>query len=390
MTRAANSPPTHAGQPDHSVWTRPDAQLLLLEWEHRFLTRRQPYARQQGDGSYRWDFRRLDRLALLAHLQGKETLALSSTDELGQCRWVCLDADAPDGLCQLQLVQHTLSEYGLPSLLERSRRGGHLWLFFTLPQPAALATGVARAVLEPLYATGQLQRVLEVYPDNSETGQLGHAVRMPLGVHRRTMQRYPFVARDGTPIELEDLPAAMAFAMSQQAIRPEQLRAVAGQMGTLRITGSTPSVSSSASQALPSSTTSAVIRWVDTQVSPLDLLEELASATDMRLAGHGYLGWCPFHDDQAPDVDGSPGTPSFYVVHNSRYGWSWRCLSSNCAHSDGPMRHSFRLFQELLQLDVVGAIGAALVRWPEAGSTNGKYREDERDADATDDPAPDR
>ncbi len=63
---------------------------------------------------------------------------------------------------------------------------------------------------------------------------------------------------------------------------------------------------------------------------------------------------------------GDPGTPSFYVVHNTRYGWSWRCLSTNCVHSDGPMRHSFRLFQELLQLDVVSAIGAALTRWPEA------------------------
>jgi hypothetical protein len=108
-----------------------------------------------------------------------------------------------------------------------------------------------------------------------------------------------------------------------------------------------------------------VIRWVDAQVNLLDLLEELAPASDMRLAGQGYLGWYPFHDDQAPDAAGDPGTPSFYVVHNRRYGWSWRCLSTNCAHSDGPMRHSFRLFQELLQLDVVGAIGAALVRWPE-------------------------
>jgi hypothetical protein len=101
----------------------------------------------------------------------------------------------------------------------------------------------------------------------------------------------------------------------------------------------------------------------------LDLLEELAPATDMRLAGQGYLGWCPFHDDHAPDAAGDSGTPSFYVVHNSRYGWSWRCLSTNCLHSDGPMRHTFRLFQELLQLDVVGAIGAALTRWPEASTT---------------------
>jgi hypothetical protein len=143
------------------------------------------------------------------------------------------------------------------------------------------------------------------------------------------------------------------------------MRVVAAQLGVSGQAKRRPPVASSQpSVSPPSPTTSAVIRWVDTQVNLLDLLEELAPASDMRLAGQGYLGWYPFLDDQAPDAAGDPGTPSFYVVHNRRYGWSWRCLSTNCAHSDGPMRHSFRLFQELLQLDVVGAIGAALVRWP--------------------------
>jgi hypothetical protein len=274
-----------------------------------------------------------------------------------------VDADAPEGLAHLRLVQQALEERGVSSLLECSRRGGHLWLFFTLPQPAPLATGVVQTLLDPLYATGQLPEVLEVYPDSTE---LGHAVRMPLGIHCRTGLRYPFFNSDGNLINLEDLPAAMAFALAQPGIRPEQLRAVAAQLGASE--QAKPSLSATSSQLsvpAPSSTTSAVIRWVDAQVNLMDLLEELAPATDMRLAGQGYLGWCPFHDDQAPDAAGDPGTPSFYVVHNTRYGWSWRCLSTNCAHSDGPMRHSFRLFQELLQLDVVSAIGAALVRWPE-------------------------
>jgi hypothetical protein len=210
-----------------AAWSHSDAQLLLLEWERCFLTRRQPYARQQEDGSYRWVFQRLDRLTLLAHLQGKETLALSSTDELGQCRWVCVDADAPDGLAQLRLVQQTLEAQGLPSLLEQSRRGGHLWLFFILPQPAPLATGIVQGLLDPLYASGQLPQVLEIYPDSTE---LGHAVRMPLGIHRRTGRRYPFLNRDSIPIDLEVLPAAMAFALAQPAIRPDPLRAVAAQL----------------------------------------------------------------------------------------------------------------------------------------------------------------
>jgi hypothetical protein len=364
MTRPTSSS-AHANASGTTVWSRPEAQLLLLEWERRFLTRRQPYARQQEDGSYRWVFQRLDRLALLAHLQGKVTLALASRDELDQCRWVCVDADASDGLDHLHLVQQALEEHGWPSLLEQSRRGGHLWLFFSLPQPASLATGVVQMLLDPLYAAGQLPQVLEIYPDHAE---LGHAVRMPLGVHRRTSQRYSFLDQDGTPLDPEDLPAAMALALAQPAIRPEQLRALAATLGDSRLIEHTQqAVTSPSSRSASFLTTSAVIRWVDARVNLLDLLEELAPATDMRLAGQGYLGWCPFHDDQAPDANGHPGTPSFYVIYNSRYGWSWRCLSTNCPHSDGPMRHSFRLFQELLQLDVVSAIGAALARWPEAG-----------------------
>jgi hypothetical protein len=357
----------------------------LLEWERRFLTRRQPYARQQEDGSYRWVFQRLDRLALLAHLQGKETLALAARDELGHCHWVCVDADAPDGLDQLRLVQQAATTQGLPSLLEQSRRGGHLWLFFALPQPASLTTAVVQSVLDPLYAAGQLPRALEVYPDTTD---LGHAVRMPLGIHRRTGQRYPFLDQAGVLIDLEDLPASMTFALAQPAIRPEQLRAVAAKVGVSSQAMRTPLAGSAQpSVSAPSSTISAVIRWMDAEVNLLDLLEELAPASDMRLAGQGYLGWCPFHDDQAPDANGDPGTPSFYVVHNTRYGWSWRCLSTNCEHSDGPMRHSFRLFQEVLQLDVVSAIGAALTRWPEAGGDRAYSRRDEADADNH---APDR
>jgi len=108
-----------------------------------------------------------------------------------------------------------------------------------------------------------------------------------------------------------------------------------------------------------------VICWVDAHVSPLDLLDELCPQSEMRVTGQGFLGWCPFHDDRAPDERGEAGTASFYVVHNRRHGWSWRCLSSNCPFAEGPMKHSFRLLQELLGLDARAAIGAACARWPD-------------------------
>ncbi|HKB47997.1 MAG TPA: hypothetical protein VKC57_09890, partial [Ktedonobacterales bacterium] len=103
--------------------------------------------------------------------------------------------------------------------------------------------------------------------------------------------------------------------------------------------------------------------------SPLDLLAELAPDAEMRRAGRGSIGWCPFHDDRAPDAaTGAVGSASFYVVDDRRYGWSWRCLSTNCAQSAGPMRHSFRLLQELLGVSVAAAIREAASRWPAAAA----------------------
>jgi hypothetical protein len=131
---------------------------------------------------------------------------------------------------------------------------------------------------------------------------------------------------------------------------------------------------------IPIGTRSAVIRWVDAHVAIPELLAELAPMTELRKAGKGYLGWCPFHDDRAPDAAGRPGTPSFYAVRDRRYGWSWRCFSTNCAHSVGPLRHSFRLLQDLLELTASQAIREACARWPEADD---KLQEEEGNEDPT-------
>jgi len=397
-----------------------DLEGLIGGWERTFVNRALPYALQQDDGTYRWVFRSCDARALRAHLAGRETLALSSLDAGGRCRWLCLDADAPDGTAQLRRIAAALAALELPGLLEASRRGGHLWLFFAAALPAALPRAVVGAMLDGLVARGELAHLPEVYPDTdgADPARLGHAVRLPLGVHRRTGRRYPLLAADGEPLPLatpRDLAAQMAHLLAYPRISAARLRVAAGRLGI-------PPEADEAGEAseqrrigragqggrggrggrrgdhhargalapapphgvsdppgrvaiapfpagpIPiagtsTSTSSAVIRWVDARVSPLDLLDDLCPQSEMRVAGQGFLGWCPFHDDRAPDERGEPGTPSFYVVHNARYGWSWRCLSSNCPYSEGPMKHTFRLLQELLGLDVRAAIGAALARW---------------------------
>jgi len=396
---------------------------LLPAWLALFLNRAQPYARQQEDGSYRWVHAPCDVRVLARHLRGEETIALAALDEAGRCCWACLDTDGTDGLVQLHRVRDALAARGVMALLEASRRGGHLWLLFDQPTPAARARSFLRGLLRELVAAGRFSTAgLEIYPDTDRPDALGHAVRLPLGVHRRTGRRYPMLDRDGTPLVFPDRVAALAYLLAYPRILPAQLDAAFTSLADLPI-GEVPrrfplpplqsapplpvapsrAPTSAASRVSPESTVSSVssvartsneaervprlteqllpttasprsgtwspmIRWVDAHVSPLDLLEELCPRSEMRQAGHGFLGWCPFHDDRAPsEVDGTPGTPSFYVVENARYGWSWRCLSSPCPFSQGPMKHSFRLFQILLGFDgeAGAAIRAAYARWPE-------------------------
>jgi hypothetical protein len=212
---------------------------------------------------------------------------------------------------------------------------------------------------------------LDLYPDSDRVGALGHAVRLPLGVHRLSGKRYPFLDEQGLPLPLGKLPDALAYLADAPRIPLEIIEDLHERLASYAAGIRTTSRDDDRSEqevppTTPSySTRSEVMRWVDAHVSPLDLLEEFAPASELRRVGQGWLGWCPFHDDHAEQKDGSPGTPSLYVVRNDRYGWSWQCLSSNCGQAHGPVRHSFRLYQELLGLDTKAAIRAALERWPD-------------------------
>jgi TOTE conflict system, Archaeo-Eukaryotic Primase domain len=351
---------------------------LLERWWERFVNRPIPYAVQQEEGTYRWVYGPCTPALLSAHLQGAVTLALASTDARGACRWVCLDVDASGMLPQLLTLRSALAELNLPGLVEASRRGGHLWLFFDAPLSAVAARFVIAKALEMVNADGVEVPAHERYPDVPGPGGIGHAMRLPPGIHRKTGRRYPLFD-DGLPCAFTSTARAATFVLDTPMIssvwaqqRWEQYRtdsrARANRVGTPHAgRPEKPPISAQAiSQGI--GTRSAVIRWVDAEVSPLDLLADLVPEVELKRQGSGYLGWCPFYDDRAADEDGRPGSPSFYVVEDRRYGWSWRCLSTNCAFSLGPMKHSFRLLQELLELGVAATIHEARRRWPECPS----------------------
>lgn len=154
-----------------------------------FCHRQDIYAEQNRDGSYFTHRSPITDRVIVDHLMGRRTAGFYALCPDNTARWAVLDADRADGLEQLQVAWKALGTRGLPSYLERSRRGGHLWTFFAEPVPAR----AARQLL--LGATGGADG-LELYPKQDQldrTHPVGSLVRGPLGVHQLTGQRYPFV-----------------------------------------------------------------------------------------------------------------------------------------------------------------------------------------------------
>ena len=136
------------------------------------------------------------------HIEGEITIGLYAINPENQrCKWVAIDADYKDALEDLLKLNFYLSRDGVSGALEKSRRGGHLWVFFDTPQPArscrvyvydlALRLGV------PVKGNG-LPEGIEIFPKHDELkrGEFGNAIRGPLGVHRAADRRYWFYGAD--------------------------------------------------------------------------------------------------------------------------------------------------------------------------------------------------
>lgn len=147
------------------------------------------YLVQRSDGKYAPVFDHLTYDVLRDHLGGFCTLASYVITEKNLCRFAVFDSDdrgGVDGFLQLWDLQQTLATFQVPSYLEQSRRGAHLWVFFQELMSPAL---VRRALL-PFCPPD-----VEFFPaqDCASFEHPGYAVRVPLGVHRKSGQTYPFV-----------------------------------------------------------------------------------------------------------------------------------------------------------------------------------------------------
>src|ERR1051326_3545898 len=102
------------------------------------------------------------------HLEGKLTVALYAVNPKTQrCRWVAIDADYEKALEDLLKLQWELRGNGVDAALEKSRRGGHLWIFAEKPLLAKdcrlYIYNLASRLKVPVKGTG-LADGIEIFP----------------------------------------------------------------------------------------------------------------------------------------------------------------------------------------------------------------------------------
>jgi hypothetical protein len=123
------------------------------------------------------------------HLEGEITIGLYAINPATQCsKWVAIDADYEDSLADLLKLSFHLRQDGVESALEKSHRGGHLWIFLAEPLPArdcctylcgadlhraaqlvcdkTLAMGTRYTHLAPDNKLAAVQRLVASFPDS--------------------------------------------------------------------------------------------------------------------------------------------------------------------------------------------------------------------------------
>ena len=191
---------------------------LLTDYFELFVNRRaytlQAVAGKAKEGRCYYYRPKDDRYLCLGtirgHLFGEVTVGLYAINPATQrCKWVAIDADYREAINDLLRLQWELRNDGVDSAFERSRRGGHLWVFaqgtllaaecrrYVQNLAARVRAGVGKREQQPTAGSASIEGI-EIFPkqDRVSASEFGNAIRAPLGVHRRDGKRYWFYGAD--------------------------------------------------------------------------------------------------------------------------------------------------------------------------------------------------
>lgn len=274
----------------------PEMNELVRECSELFINRWDIYAFQQHDGSYYCVHQPLTAHLIQQHLTKRITIGAYALDSENRGKWLVFDADDQEKWEKLKALSERLQQRAIPSFLELSRRGGHLWLFFkeSLRGRTLLALGKALA------SSAQVQ--VEVFPKGEHEEGPGSLVRLPFGIHQRADHRYSFINPDGNDLSrsvreqlaiLGQAPKVPTVFVADTLVEMAQIERV----GT-RLIPNEPKL--------------------DDKLAQMDIYEFVAQYIELTPNGRGH---CPFHPDTHM---------SFSVNRKENY---WNCFAG-CGGGD--------------------------------------------------------
>lgn len=258
---------------------------LALALARRFVQRWDLHARQLDDGRYVCFHKPLHENHLFAHLKGQITLGTYVLTPQSKARFIILDADNEQNYLELIKLAKSLAFDNVPTYVERSRRGGHLWLFFA----QWMSGRVAREFGQGLLTAFSIPNV-ELFPKQDRLSQgPGSLIRMPFGIHQLSGRRYGFYTPYGDPLAPTIREQIQVLSKLQtvpkDALESFRLLAPSATVETVfEVT------------ELPTDTISEQIK------ASVSVLEFVSQYVDLKPTGSGAIGLCPFHDDHQPSL----------------------------------------------------------------------------------------
>jgi len=267
--------------------------------EKIFIQRKDIFASQLEDGRYVCIKEPLTQRHIELHLRGHITLGTYMLMPENTSRLMVLDADQENGLLILKTLSSELEQKGIPTYLETSRRGAHLW--FLLSQ--AYDGEKVRNFGEGIIHYHQIEDV-ELFPkQNILQGGPGSLVRLPFGIHKKSGRRYPFIYSDGSVLA-STVREQIQILSNHQDVPESAFDEYASYGSKLQ-----------QSRSYKNAEILSDKDEVERIKNAVSLIDFLSGFMELRPIASGAIGHCPFHEDQ---------NPSFGVNQEGNY---WHCFA---------------------------------------------------------------
>jgi hypothetical protein len=313
-------------------------QAIVFAFAATFIARWDTYTLQLNDGSYRRaghkDYKTgefipvpLTMNHIYSHLKGILTLSTYMLGEDNTTTKLCLDADDALEWGGLTTLALHLRLCNIPTYLELSRRGGHLWFFFEQPYPGSDIRRFGK----------QLQKefgleTTELFPkqDRLRTGP-GSAVRLPFGIHRAQNHIYHFVYPSGDPLA-PTIHEQLALLAHPKRVPHSYFKEVLAR-----------------APDLPSPPRFETRQWVSGDIeseqikSAMSVYDFVSQYVQLDRGGRGL---CPFHDDHRESL--SVNTQENY----------WHCFA---CETGGSIIHFYMKWHDLEYKDAIEQLAKMLL-----------------------------